>query len=150
MLTLEEARLQQRANLRKSLLGFFGSVLLLSAACLGLYFADVRALYIGIAVAFCVLVYVISRTRVYELFSPREFEGEVTYFNVRTEMVKKYYSHQAGATYNSYTVFRADISVTNKKGKTRYKTFRFADEYDDIRNGDKAILLRFVDPPIIK
>ena len=85
-----------------------------------------------------------------EFLRPKKYEGEVTYFNVRTESVKKYHSHQVGAKYGTYTIFLADMNITDKNGKTRYKTFRYTKEYDNTKVGDKATVLRFVDKPIIE
>jgi hypothetical protein len=39
--------------------------------------------------------------------------------------------------------------VKDKKGRKRYKSFRRTKEYDNIKAGDKATVLRFVDKPVI-
>ena len=40
--------------------------------------------------------------------------------------------------------------VEDKNGKTKQKTFRYNKEYADVKLGDKATVLRFVDKPIIE
>ena len=88
--------------------------------------------------------------KVIEFFSKKEYEGVVTYFNVHNEKIKKTNSHQAGSTYDSYNVLIADMIVEDKNGKTRQKTFRYNKEYANVKIGDKATVLRFVDKPIIE
>jgi hypothetical protein len=42
------------------------------------------------------------------------------------------------------------VIIKDKNGKCRYKTFRFNKEYDNVKAGDRATILRFVDKPIIE
>jgi hypothetical protein len=44
----------------------------------------------------------------------------------------------------------ADMIVKDKKGKTRHKTFRYTKDYDNVKAGDKATVLRFVDKPVVE
>ncbi len=150
MPTLEEARKCQEETQRKSLTKFALSLLLYVAICVVLYFVDIRATYVGIVVCFFAMTHTVRRTRIYEIFKAKEFTGKVTYFSVRTESVKKNYSNQAGQTYGTNDFVYADIAVTDKNGRTRYKTFTHAPEYDRVKNGDKATILRFVDRPIVE
>jgi hypothetical protein len=39
--------------------------------------------------------------------------------------------------------------VEDIKRRTRYKSFRHTKDYDNIKAGDKATVLRFVDKPVI-
>ncbi len=150
MLTLNEARAIQRKNQRRSILWFFGTLVGVALICVAVCFTNTRAVYVAVPLSLGALMHVNFRTSFTEIFRKKEYTGTVTYFHVRTEMVKKYYSHGAGATYGSYTVFRADMAVEDEKGKTRYKTFKYTAEYDKVWNGDKATVLRFVDQPVIE
>lgn len=42
----------------------------------------------------------------------------------------------------------ADITVKTTTGKTRHKTLRYTKDYDNVKTGDKATVLSFVDKPV--
>jgi hypothetical protein len=149
MITLENARIQQKKAQKKSVTIFLGSIVLFTAVCVGLYFVGKREFYIGIYLSLLALLYIGYKVKLTEFLRPKEYEGEVTYFNVRTEQFKKVNSHQAGNTYGTYIIYVAEMFVKDKKGRTRYKSFRHTKEYDNIKAGDKATVLRFVDKPVI-
>ncbi len=149
MITLKDARIQQKKAQNKSVAIFLGSLVFFTAVCVGLYFVGKREFYIGIYLSLLALLYVGYKVKFTEFLRPKEYEGEVTYFNVRTERVKKNHSHQAGNTYDTYTIYVAEMLVKDNKGKTRYKNFRHTKEYDNIKAGDKATVLRFVDKPVV-
>ncbi len=149
MISLEEARNAQREKQKKSVTVFLTALLIAATVCIVLYFLYRDVFYIGLVAAIFVICYMASRTKIFDLFRPREVEGEVVYYLVRTEMVKASLSDEPGETYRTYTVYRADITLMDKKGKKHYKTFSFTAEYDDVRVGDKATFLRFVDRPVV-
>ena len=73
----------------------------------------------------------------------------IKYKSYDTEQYKKIHTHQVGSKYDTYRILVADMHVEDKNGKTRHKTFRYTKEYDNVKPGDKATVLRFVDKPII-
>lgn len=150
MITIEEARTQQKKEQKKCLVTLLVGFLILCAICVGLYFVGKQAFYIGIYLSAFVLVFVAYKVKIMKFFRVKEYAGEVTYFNVRGEQIKKTNSHQAGNTYDTYNVLFADMIVKDKKGKIRHKTFRYTKDYENVKPGDKATVLRFVDKPIIE
>ncbi len=150
MMTLEEARRLQRKSQRRSVLWFFGTLLGIAAICVAVCMTNARAMYVAVPLSLGAMMHVNFRTQFTEIFRKKEYSGTVTYFHVRTEMVKKNFAAGAGQTYNTYTVYRADMAIEDSEGKTRYKTFAYTKEYDDVWKGDKATVLRFVDKPIIE
>ncbi len=150
MMTLTDALRIQRKAQRKALIMFFGSLALLTAVCTCLFFVDGRIFYVSVGISVLLMFFFTKRSYIYEFFLPKQYSGEVVYFLVRTEMVKKSYANGAGATYDAYYTKRADITVVDDKGKTRYKTFIYSEAYDAVKVGDKATVFRFVDKPIIE
>lgn len=150
MITINEARIQQKKAQKKSLLTLCICFLVLAAICVGLYFVGKQEFTFALYLSVFVLIYVAYKVKITEFFRVKEYKGEVTYFNVRTEQVKETNSHQAGTNYDTYTVFMADIIVKDQKGKARHKTFRYTKDYDNVKPGDKATILRFVDKPVIE
>ncbi len=150
MITIEEARIEQKKAQKKSLLILSISFPILAAICVGLYFVGKQEFAISMFLSVFVLLYVAYKVKISEFLQVREYEGEVTYFNVRRERIKKTNSHQAGNTYDTYDVLFADMIIRDNKGKTRHKTFRYSKEYDKVKQGDKATVLRFVDKPLIE
>ncbi len=150
MITIEEARIEQKKSQKKSLLILFISFLILSAICVGLYFVGKQEFTIAMYLSIFVLLFIAYKVKVLEFLQVKEYKGEVAYFNVRRERIKKTNSHQAGNTYDTYDVLFGDMIVKDEKGKKRHKTFRYTKEYDNVRTGDKATVLRFVDKPVIE
>ena len=89
MITFEDERIQQKKAQKKSVTIFLGSIVFFTAVCVCLYFAYKREFYIGIYLSSLALLYVGYKVKLTEFLRPKEYEGEVTYFNVRTEQVKK-------------------------------------------------------------
>lgn len=150
MISIEEARMLQNKTQKKCIIIFVLSLLLLSGVCFGLFFVGKREFYVGLYVSLFVLIYVCYKIKITDFFRKKEYEGEVTYFNVRRERVKETNTHQAGSKYLTYDVMFADVIIKDKNGKCRHKTFRFNKEYDNVKAGDRATVLRFVDKPIIE
>ncbi|MBE6648327.1 MAG: hypothetical protein E7614_02260 [Ruminococcaceae bacterium] len=149
MITIEEARILQNKAQKKSLVILSISFLILAAICVGLFFVGKREFTIALYLSVFVLLYVAYKVKITEFLRAKEYEGEVTYFNVDTEQYKKIHTHQVGSKYDTYRILVADMQVEDKNGKTRHKTFRYTKEYDNVKPGDKATVLRFVDKPII-
>lgn len=124
--------------------------MLLFALCVGLYFVGEHGFYIALFLSIFVLFYVAYKVKITEFFHVKEYEGEVTYFNIRAEQVKETNSNNVGSFYTTYTIFVADMIVKDKKGKIRHKTFRYTKDYDHVKTGYRATVLRFVDKPVIE
>ncbi len=150
MITIKEARLQQNKAQKKSILIVSISLLILTAVCVGVYFVGNQEFTVALWLSVFVWLYIVYKCKITEFFKAKEYEGEVTYFNVRRERIKKTNSHQAGSSYDTYDVLFGDMIIKDNKGKTRHKTFRYTKEYDNVRAGDKATVLRFVDKPVIE
>ena len=76
-----------KRKLKRKVLQCFWNHIFLIAVCVGLYFVYKRKFYIGIYLYLLALLYVSFKLT--EFLRPKEYEGEVTYFNVRTGQVKK-------------------------------------------------------------
>jgi hypothetical protein len=76
-----------KRKLKRKVLQCFWNHIFLIAVCVGLYVVYKRKFYIGIYLYLLALLYV--GFKLTEFLRPKEYEGEVTYFNVRTEQVKK-------------------------------------------------------------
>lgn len=76
-------------KLKRKVLQCFWNHIFLIAVCVGLYFVYKRKFYIGIYLYLLALLYVSYKFKLTEFLRSKEYEGEVTYFNVRTEQVKK-------------------------------------------------------------
>ena len=149
MITITEARVIQNKAQKRSLAIFLGCMFIFAVVCVGLFFVGELEFYIGLYLSLLVLVYIGYKVKMTDFLRPKAYEGEVTYFNVSTEQHKEIHTHQVGSKYDVYRVLVADMIVKDEKGKTRYKRFRYSKEYDDVKNGDRATVLRFVDKPVI-
>ncbi len=150
MITIEEARAEQNKAQKKSLLILSISFLIFAVVCVSLYFVGKQEFNIALYLSIFILLYIAYKVKIFEFLNVKEYEGEVTYFNVRRERIKKTNSHQVGNTYDTYDVLFADMIIRDNKGKTSHKTFRYTKEFDNVKPGDKATVLRFVDKPVIE
>jgi len=150
MITINEARIQQNKEQKKSITILIISFIVLSAVCVWMYFVGEKEFQFALSFSIIAFALISYKVKVIEFFRKKEYEGVVTYFNVHNEKIKKTNSHQAGSMYDSYNVLIADMIVEEKNGKTREKTFRYNKEYANVKVGDKANVLRFVDKPIIE
>ena len=150
MITLKEAQIQQKKAEKRLAIIILSTFMFLTAVCVFLSFINAQSFYISLYLSLFVLLYVCYKAKITEFIRPKQYKGEITYFNVRTEQIKEIHSHQAGAKYTTYTIFVADMIVKDEKGKTRHKTFRYTKDYDNVKPGDHATVLRFVDKPVIE
>jgi hypothetical protein len=148
MLSLQEAREIQAKEQKHSLTRFSAYFLMIAVAgCLiyKFFFSDYSAL---IAFGVVLLFLVAKSTRIHLFFRRKEFVGAVVYSNIVVEPVKKYASHQAGATYASYDVAMLELIAADENGKSLRINVGYNGAWGEYKIGDKVALLRFVDQPI--
>ncbi|MBE6692795.1 MAG: hypothetical protein E7586_05700 [Ruminococcaceae bacterium] len=82
------------------------------------------------------------------MFRPKEFVGVIKYSNVTVENVKKYASHQPGATYDTTEVRMMYFVVSDEKRTVR-KTIEYDWHWGDFYEGQTVAVLRFIDRPFL-
>ncbi len=148
MLSLQEAR-DLQAKVQKQILTRFTTYFLMISVAVFLLYRFVISEYSAVIAFGIVMLFLsVKSTKIHLFLRRKEFVGTVAYSNIVVEPVKRYASHQAGATYASYDVAMLELIVADEGGKSLHVNVGYNGAWGEYKIGDKVAVLRFVDQPI--
>lgn len=152
MLTVKEAEKLQKKRETTSIISFlaaFTVIGILTAIMFGYskvlemssFYCIPPAVALGIA---------IKASEIYQFLSPRKFSGEVVHVHIYgiRERKRKGLNYGSG-TNSSSQKNEAEIIVQSSDGKSKILTVKDQDTVKRLSMGDKVILYRFLDTPVI-
>ncbi len=149
-MNIQEARIEQKKAETKSLMILFSSVLVAAIAWFVIeFFTDLFQQY-SVLYALLVLIVIlgVKFSSALEFLKPREFVGSINHMNTHVERVQKYASNQPGTKAGAEYMYM-EMVATNDKGKTMSKNFLYKWNFDNLRENDKIVFLRFIEQPVL-